>query len=345
MSLGMDSDALTVQRLYYFLRASQERSLHRAAESLYLAPSALTTHINALEMALGVQLFVRSKTGITLTSSGRQLVPYAERVLQKMSRLAEFADGLATGREATLSIACYPVHVERYLGTVIGRFLNRNPAIHLDLTQMRDDRRRNSGRSLFDELLDFEVDLAMGPPHTHLGGIDGFEAFVARIVALVPDDHPFRESTEIPIEALDGERVLVAPPGYFSRMRLESEARAANVSLLVGAQSSSPPALMVLGKAGLGIPVLPDDYPLVGQHAVPYPTVVNAEGEEIKTPVWLQWRAGEEDSPFISPFLEISREVTLEEKENGRFRQDYYHLQVPEERALEARQKEDEHAE
>jgi LysR family transcriptional regulator, carnitine catabolism transcriptional activator len=312
----------------YFLRLSKERSFRQAADSVHLSVSTFTKHIDSLEGALGIQLFLRDRRGVTLTAVGRQLVPYAELAVGKMIRLAEFADGLGAGSEGTLSIACYPVHIERFLGTVIERFRARNPGVRLDLTQMRDDRRRDLGRSLFDELRSREVDLAMGPPHVHLDGIDGFEAYVAKITALVPDTHPSRRASTISISELAHEPVLVAPGGYFSRLRLEAAAQSAKVSLSIGAQSSSPPALMVLGKSGLGVPVLPDDYPLVGQHDCPYPTVTDVDGQEIFTPVWLQWRTTDPLSPASETFIAVGKEVASEENRNGRIRQDYYHVDV-----------------
>lgn len=326
MELKPSYEILTTKRISYFLRVTKERSLRQAAESLHMSTSTLTAHIDALETALGLKLFERSQTGIELTSAGRQLVPHAELAVDKMIRLAEFADGLSAGREGILSVACYPVHVERFLGTVIERFRTISPDVQLDLTQMRDDRRRDMGSSLFDELKNCEVDLAMGPPHRHLGGIDGLEAYIAKITALVPDDHPARTERTISVSELAETPILVAPAGYFSRMRLEAAARSANATLVIGAQSSSPPALMVLGKAGLGIPVLPDDYPLVGQHEVPYPTVVDGAGQEISTPVWLQWRTGDPLSPAAEAFIAIARQVTAEEASGGRIKQNYYHV-------------------
>lgn len=321
-------EALTTQRLIYFLRLAKESSFRRAAESVNLSTSAFTKHINMLEATLHLQLFVRDPRGARLTSTGRQLLPYAESAVGKMARLTEFADALSQGSEGLLSIACYPVHIERFLGTVIEQFLQRNPNVQLDLTQMRDDRRRNLGRSLFDELLDREVDLAMGPPHTHLRGITGFQAYVARIVALVPDEHDARHKPTISIADLAKSPVLTAPEGYFSRRKLESAAHDARVTLTIGAQSSSPPALMVLGKSGLGVPALPDDYPLVGQQNAPYPIVTDASGIEICTPVWLQWRDCEPLTAAAASFAEIGKEVVGHEQEHGRIRQNYYSLSV-----------------
>jgi DNA-binding transcriptional LysR family regulator len=69
-------------------------------------------------------------------------------VINSIDRLEEFAQNLAAGQDGTVSIACYPVHIERFLGRVIGSFRLDHPRVRFDLTRLRDDRRRGLGRSL-----------------------------------------------------------------------------------------------------------------------------------------------------------------------------------------------------
>jgi len=40
----------------------------------------VTQRIRGIELELGVQLFHRSKRGVTFTSMGSRLLPYAERI-------------------------------------------------------------------------------------------------------------------------------------------------------------------------------------------------------------------------------------------------------------------------
>lgn len=76
------------QRIRYFLKASEARSLSKAAEQMYLSPQALTKQINALEEELGGKLFIRSPQGISLTPFGQ----YACEQLKKID--SELADVL-----------------------------------------------------------------------------------------------------------------------------------------------------------------------------------------------------------------------------------------------------------
>lgn len=155
-------------------------------------------------------------------------------------------------------------------------------------------------------------------------GLEGTKAYDARILALVPDEHAYRHASRMPITALKGERILIAPDRYFSREAVSAAAREAGIELTVAAQSSTPTALLALGRNGLGIPVLPDDYPLVGQQRFPYPVLTSSNEDEVKTEVWLQWRSYSLLSPAVQRFLDFAREEIEYELASGRRHEPYY---------------------
>ncbi len=59
--------------LRYFAAVAGEGNLTRAAERLFVSQPALTKQIKHLESQLGVQLFIRSRAGMTLTAAGQAL--------------------------------------------------------------------------------------------------------------------------------------------------------------------------------------------------------------------------------------------------------------------------------
>jgi len=314
----------TVEQIRYFLELAKTSSQRRAAESLGTTQPNLGHKIRDLEKALGIVLVSTTKRGTELTDQGRQLVERAEAFITEYNRLIRHARNLRDGETGVLSIACYPVHVERLLSRVIGRLRNEHPNVEIDLTQMRDDRRRAWGRTLFDELVEGEVELAMGPPHTNMG-IEGIKAYDARLVAMVGTQHAYRHKRTIPITALKDEPLLIAPEQYFSRERVAKAAEDAGFAIQVSAESSSPTALLALGRQGMGTPILPDDYPLVGQHHYPYPVIEAVNGEQLATEVWLQWKAGRALSYGATNFIRIAREEVAREEEVGeRVKETYY---------------------
>ena len=63
--------------------------LSRAAETLNLAPLALSHHVAALETDLGVKLLERRPRGIALTAAGRRLYEHARAVLSTLGKAEE----------------------------------------------------------------------------------------------------------------------------------------------------------------------------------------------------------------------------------------------------------------
>src|SRR5581483_11692838 len=85
--------------LRYFAAVAEEGNLTRAAERLFVSQPALTKQIRQLEGQLGVELFTRSRAGMTLTAAGREL---ADRV---PAVLAGFDQALAQAKTAASRVA------------------------------------------------------------------------------------------------------------------------------------------------------------------------------------------------------------------------------------------------
>src|SRR5712671_3922670 len=74
-----------------FLAVAQERSLSGAARTLGLAQPTVGRHIDALEAAVGFQLFTRSQHGLAPTEGAEELRPYAEALSATAAALIRVA--------------------------------------------------------------------------------------------------------------------------------------------------------------------------------------------------------------------------------------------------------------
>ncbi|MFJ6054834.1 LysR family transcriptional regulator [Streptomyces sp. NPDC092307] len=83
--------------LRYFAAVAQEGSLTGAARQLFVSQPALTKQIRRLEDAIGVPLFARSRSGMTLTEAGRELAARVPALLDGWDEAVR-----ATGRAARL---------------------------------------------------------------------------------------------------------------------------------------------------------------------------------------------------------------------------------------------------
>lgn len=70
-------------QLETFIRVADAGSFNKAADQMYITPTAIVKQINILESSLGVQLFVRTHRGLHLTESGKSLYRDAKYVIAK----------------------------------------------------------------------------------------------------------------------------------------------------------------------------------------------------------------------------------------------------------------------
>ena len=76
-------------RLETFVKVAQSGSFTKAAEELYLTPTAVMKQINALEKDLRVALFDRTNHGLYLTGAGEAFLSDARYLLEYLSRARE----------------------------------------------------------------------------------------------------------------------------------------------------------------------------------------------------------------------------------------------------------------
>lgn len=85
-------------RLDTFIRVAEAGSFSRAAQALYITPTAVIKQMNLLESRLGLTLFHRSHQGLTLTRAGESLLRDARHIVRysqesvARARLAERAE-------------------------------------------------------------------------------------------------------------------------------------------------------------------------------------------------------------------------------------------------------------
>src|SRR6202000_3453185 len=74
-------------RLKVFYTVAQRLSFTKAAAELFITQPAVTKHIKELELQLNVQLFRRNGNSIALTTAGKVLLRYTEKIFQNYAEL------------------------------------------------------------------------------------------------------------------------------------------------------------------------------------------------------------------------------------------------------------------
>lgn len=116
-----------------FLAVIRTASLSSAARALGTTQPTVGRHIDALEAALGMPLFVRSRHGLAPTEPALDLVPHAETMAAASAALARAATGEAEEERGSVRLTASDIVGVEILPTAIKKFRVMHPAINIEL--------------------------------------------------------------------------------------------------------------------------------------------------------------------------------------------------------------------
>jgi DNA-binding transcriptional LysR family regulator len=127
---------MELNHLQSFIAVARLGHLTRAAETLHLSQPALSGQIKALEENLGVTLFERSSSGMSLTTSGRLLLEDAQRVIEAVQQLSHAAQRLRGRTTGTIKIGTVLDPSILQVGELLALAFERHPQLELELHQV-----------------------------------------------------------------------------------------------------------------------------------------------------------------------------------------------------------------
>jgi len=92
-----------------FIQTSDAGSFNKAAEELFITPTAVAKQINLLENDIGVKLFKRTHSGIVLTSAGRSLYLSAKDIVRLCGEAANRARSVSKNYTDVIRIGTSPL--------------------------------------------------------------------------------------------------------------------------------------------------------------------------------------------------------------------------------------------
>lgn len=115
-----------------FLWIARLGGFRLAADRLNTTQPAVSARIRSLEDELGVRLFERSARAVALTAKGRDLVPYAERILRlKGEMVSRIGDPAVV--QGTIVLGVVETIAHTWLPRLIERLAQTYPALSLEL--------------------------------------------------------------------------------------------------------------------------------------------------------------------------------------------------------------------
>ncbi len=122
----------SLNALRAFEAAARHLSFKKAAEELFVTPTAISHQIKALEGFLGVMLFRRLHRGLMLTDQAQLILPEVRGGFDCFARAME---KLANDRQAgVLTVAAAPVFAAKWLVPRLDRFNRTHPGIEIRIS-------------------------------------------------------------------------------------------------------------------------------------------------------------------------------------------------------------------
>lgn len=113
---------MTLNQLKYIIAISKENSINEAAKKLYISQPSLTNALQSLEQEVGFDIFLRSKSGISLTVKGTEFLGYAKSVVEQYEILdAKYISKSNIKRTFHVSMQHYTFAVNAFI-EVINRY-------------------------------------------------------------------------------------------------------------------------------------------------------------------------------------------------------------------------------
>ena len=216
-----------------FIATYENGSITKAAKQLYMSPQGLSKSISRLEQEIGVQLFVRSRLGVTPTEHAKILYPKAKSLVDAIAGMREDAASREPGY--TLNVVLSDGMIA-YLGLdFISAFEGGHPGVDLCIHEC-------SNRAVEDFLLaeEAEIGFLIGPVNEDRFSCTFFQSVPH--VLIVSDESMLAHKDRIAFSDLEGQTVFHLgcdyPVGENLRERLDAAgARPAATIGVVGADT------------------------------------------------------------------------------------------------------------
>ncbi|WP_321968692.1 LysR family transcriptional regulator [Paraburkholderia tropica] len=304
-----------LRQLRYFVAVAEEQHFGRAAARLSMTQPPLSQAIRALEEALGVELFARTRRSVELTAVGADLLPEVRRILASADALRPLAQSLARGEAGVLALAFVSTADYGLLPLLLRDFGARYPRVRLQLAEATSDVQ-------VDELVAGRIDagLVVAPvPPRHAAQLAYLPVAREPLVIAMPAALSAQlGGAEAEADADDGwcatpvnlrdlaDVPLVVFPRHLAPVFHDTIMDcygAAGLAPRVGQEAIQMQTIVSLVSAGMGVALVPQSLRHLRRTGVVYRPLAQAV-PTIET--GLVWRV-QEVSPVLAAFIEIVR--------------------------------------
>jgi len=208
---------MTLNQLKYVIALSEENSINEAAKKLFISQPALTSALKSLEEEVGFDIFLRTKSGISLTVKGSEFLGYAKSVIEQYDILdAKYISGTSAKQTFHVSMQHYTFAVNAFVEVIKEYGMdNFEFEIHETKTHEVIDNVKNQ-RSEIGVLYINDFNRAVLMKIFNEAGLEFTPLFDCGIYAYMSKSNPLSKRKLIAMEDLDDYPCLVFAQGDYN---------------------------------------------------------------------------------------------------------------------------------
>jgi LysR family transcriptional regulator, hydrogen peroxide-inducible genes activator len=241
---------ITLRQLQYACAVAEELSFRKAAARCHVSQPSLSAQISELEQLLDVQLFERSRRGVSLTRAGEAVITRARTLLLTADDVVDVAKRHADPLAGPLRIGVIPTIAPYLLPDLDPTLRQAFPKLQLYWTEDKTDK-------LVAMLGAGELDAALVALEAELGDLDHAEVGADPFVLAAPRGHALAARRgAVTLDALADAKVYLLDDGHCFREQA-ADLCAATGAEAQGFRATSLTTLVQLTGSGGGVTILP----------------------------------------------------------------------------------------
>lgn len=192
-------------RYEILLQVAEIGNISRAAELLNYTQSGISHLIVSLEQELGLQIFVRSKNGVSLTDKGKRLMPYVRSLVNQENNLKFAAYEMNHSLAGVLRIGSFSSASQYWMPDIIKYFNEHYKDVEIEIL----DGNYNEIREWIEK---GQVDCGF-LSEIAADGLSFHPLLKDPIYVVVPKQHPLARKDSVPLEEALAYPLIVETPG------------------------------------------------------------------------------------------------------------------------------------
>ena len=243
---------MTITQLYYVLAVAEHKNFTLAAEKCFVTQPTLSMQIQKLEDELAILIFDRSKKPIILTEIGEKIVTQAKSIVNEAGRIKDIVDQQKGYIGGEFKIGIIPTVMPTLLPMFLTNFIKKYPKVNLIIEELTTEQ-------IIKKLKNGQLDCAIAATPLEEESIKEIVLYYEPFVAYIPEKHNSFEKSEIVIDDLDLDTILLLQDGHCFRNGILNLCK--NNKYIADShfqiESGSFETLIKLADEGLGTTLLP----------------------------------------------------------------------------------------